>query len=98
MHGLIFAELKKYVETKFDSATWDKLLEKAGQKNNLYLSSNVYPDNDILSLVTAACEMTGFSVSTILEDFGTFVAADLIHQYKFLVNPSWTLLEFLANT
>jgi predicted hydrocarbon binding protein len=98
MHGLIFTELRKYVEAKFDHATWEKLLEKAGQKHQLYLASAVYPDSDILSLVTSACEMTGLSANAVLEDFGEFIAPDLVDQYKFLVNPSWHLLDFLCNT
>src|SRR5262245_27905229 len=98
MHGLIFIELKKYVETKFDSATWEKLLEKAGQKHQLYLAATVYPDSDILKLVTTACEMTGLTANAVLEDFGRFIAPDLIEQYKFLINPNWGLLDFLANT
>ena len=98
MHGLIFIELKKYVEAKFDLATWEKLQERAGQKHRLYTASTVYPDSDILALVTAACEMTGLPANAILEDFGEFVAPDLVEQYKFLVKPDWRLLDFLANT
>lgn len=98
MHGLIFIELKKYVETKFDTRTWETLLEKAGQKHQLYLASTVYPDQDILTLVTTACQMTGLTAAALLEDFGIFVAPDLVEQYKFLVNPKWKLLDFLANT
>jgi predicted hydrocarbon binding protein len=98
MHGLIFSELKKYVETKFDAKTWDTLQEKAGLKGNLYLAASVYPDNDLLSLVTTACQMTGVDAQTILEDFGDFIAPDLIRQYSFLIKPEWTLVDFLCNT
>jgi len=98
MHGLIFIELKKYVEAKFDQATWEKLLEKAGMKHQLFLASTVYPDSDIMALVSTACEMTGQSAGPLLEDFGEFIAPDLVEQYKFLVNPSWRLLDFLVNT
>jgi len=98
MHGLIFSELKKYVETKFSPRTWEKLLDNAGLKGQLYLSSAVYPDKDILALVTAACAMTNLPASTILEDFGDFVAPDMVEQYKFLINPAWKLLDFLVNT
>lgn len=98
MHGLIFAELKKYVETKFDSKTWDALLEKAGMKGNLYMAASVYPDSDLLSLVTTACQMTGLAQKAVLEDFGEFIAPDLIRQYGFLIKPEWTLVDFLCNT
>lgn len=98
MHGLIFSELKKYVETKFDAKTWDALQEKAGLRGNLYLASSVYPDSDLLSLITTACKMTGLALREILEDFGDFIAPDLIRQYSFLVKPEWTLVDFLCNT
>lgn len=98
MHGLIFAELKKYVETKFDSKTWEALLEKAGLKSNLYLAASIYPDRDLLSLVTTACQMTGLAPKAILEDFGDFIAPDLIRQYEFLIKPEWSLVDFLCNT
>jgi len=98
MHGLIFSELKKYVETKFDTKTWDALQQKAGLRGNLYLAASVYPDSDLLSLVTAACQMTGMAAREILEDFGDFIAPDLIRQYSFLVKPDWTLVDFLCNT
>jgi len=98
MHGLIFSELKKYVETKFDAKTWNTLLDQAGLKGNLYLAASVYPDNDLLSLVTTACKATGLTPNAILEDFGDFIAPDLIRQYGFLVKPDWTLVDFLCNT
>ena len=98
MHGLIFAELKKYVEAKFDAKTWDVLLEKAGLKGNIYMAASVYPDSDILSLVTTACAITGLTPKAVLEDFGEFIAPDLVKQYAFLVKPEWTFLDFLCDT
>ena len=98
MHGLIFAGLKKYVGSKFDAKTWEVLLEKSGLKGNMYVAASVYPDRDILSLVNTACELTGLSANAILEDFGEFIAADLIAQYSFLVKQEWTFLDFLCNT
>lgn len=98
MHGLIFAELKKYVETKFDSKTWQALQEKAGLKGNMYLAASVYPDSDLLALVTTACQMTGLAPKAVLEDFGEFIAPDLVAQYLFLIKSEWTFLDFLCNT
>jgi len=98
MHGLIFSELKKYVETKFDAKTWQALQEKAGLKGNMYLAASVYPDSDLLALVTTACEMTGLAPKAVMEDFGEFIAPDLVAQYRFLIKPEWTLLDFLCNT
>jgi predicted hydrocarbon binding protein len=98
MHGLIFSELKRYVETKFDAKTWNALLENAGLKGNMYIAAAVYPDNDILALVNTACNMTGLTANAVLEDFGEFIAPQLIGQYSFLVKPEWSFLDFLCNT
>lgn len=98
MHGLIFVELKKYVETRYNKETWETLLEKAGLKHQIYLQSSVYPDGDALALIGKACEMTGLAPKAVLEDFGEFIVPDLIEQYKFLVKPTWGLLDFLENT
>lgn len=98
MHGLIFAELRKYVETKFDAKTWDAVEEKAGLKGNLYLASSVYPDSELISLLTTACQAAGLQPKAVLEDFGDFIAPDLIRQYGFLVRPEWSLVDFLCNT
>lgn len=98
MHGLIFVELKKYVESRYNHETWELLLEKAGLKHQMYMVSAVYPDGDALSLVTLACQATGLSASVVLEDFGQFMVPDLMEQYKFLLKPEWGLLEFLEHT
>jgi predicted hydrocarbon binding protein len=98
MHGLILSELRKYIETKFDAKTWDTVQQKAGVKGNLYLASSVYPDSELTALLTTACEMAGLQPKAALEDFGDFIAPDLIRQYQFLVKPEWTLVDFLCNT
>jgi predicted hydrocarbon binding protein len=98
VHGLIFVELKKYVDARYNQETWERLLDKAGLKHQMYLASSIYPDGDALNLVTLACQMTGLSAAVVLEDFGNFMVPDLIEQYKFLVKPEWGLLAFLENT
>ncbi|MGH9565464.1 MAG: heme NO-binding domain-containing protein [Candidatus Angelobacter sp.] len=98
MHGLIFTELKKYVEAKYNGDTWQTLLEQAGLNHQLYLASAVYPDGDALALIGTASQVTGISAALLLEDFGQFILPNLIQQYRFLVKPSWGLLDFLENT
>jgi hypothetical protein len=43
MHGVIFAELRNYAETKHGNGTWDALLRKAGLENKVYLRSRNIP-------------------------------------------------------
>ena len=98
MHGIIFAELKKYVQARHGDDTWKALVQRAGVGNTLYLPIREYPDADVVAIVGAASEATGTPAGEILEDFGGFIAPDLMAMYRSLVKPEWRTLEFLENT
>ena len=63
MHGIIFSELRKYVEARTRDSGWSTLLEKAGLGGKLYMSVGEYPDSDVLALLTAASAVTGHSIA-----------------------------------
>ena len=98
MHGIIFAELKKYVQARHGGDAWKALVQRAGVGATLYLPIGEYPDADAVALVGAASEATGVPAGEILEDFGHFIAPDLMGMYRSLVRPEWRTLEFLENT
>jgi len=98
MHGIIFAELRKYVQARHGDDTWKALLQRAGLGRTLYLSVGEYPDAEVVAIVGAASEATGVPAGEILEDFGHFIAPDLMGMYRSLVRPEWRTLEFLENT
>lgn len=97
MHGIIFAELQKYAEARYGPGTWSSLLQEAGLGTKLYTPFQSYPDEEIAAIVAAASRKTTKTASTILEDFGDFIAPDLIGLYKALVKPEWRTLELLEN-
>ncbi len=97
MHGLIFAELKKYSETKLGANGWHTLLKEAGLPGKLYLTVESYPDADVLALLGAASRITGSQTGAILEDFGEFITPDLMAMYAAFVPKDWTTLDFLEN-
>ncbi|MCI0346838.1 MAG: heme NO-binding domain-containing protein [Chloroflexi bacterium] len=97
MHGFILAEIKKYVETKFDRKTWYALLERAGIPNREYTNFLEYPDGEAVAIVGVASEVTGLPPAAILEDFGAFLGADLLRIYRPLIHPGWRTLDFLAH-
>jgi hypothetical protein len=98
MHGLIFSELQKYVAAKHGDKTWSVLLEKAGLGKKMYLPVQEYPDSDGVRLVSTASSLTGRSVPQILEDFGEFIAPDLIAMYRHLLKPEWKTLDVIEYT
>ena len=54
MHGLVFSELKKFVDHKLGPTAWTELLASAGLGNKFYMATQEYPDTEVVALVTAA--------------------------------------------
>jgi len=98
MHGLIFAELRKYVDSKLGGAAWESLLAQAGLAGKLYMPVSTYPDADAASLVAAASATTGLAADAILQDFGQFIAPDLLRMYASLIRKEWKTLDILEHT
>lgn len=98
MHGLIFAELKKYVDTKLGPRAWDALLKEARLGPRIYLTGDTYPDSEGVALVSAASRITKLPAGAILEDFGEFIAPDLIETYRPFVKPKWKTLDMIEHT
>ena len=98
MHGIIFAELQNYAETKHGKGTWNQLLDKAGLENIVYLSIKEYPDTELVALLTAASLMTGLPTAAVLEDFGEFIAPALIKMFGHLLRPEWKTIDVIDNT
>lgn len=99
MHGVIFSELRKYVLQRHGGEeTWKSLLRDAGLGRRMYLPIGEYPDEEAVALVSAASAATGVPAREVLEDFGAFIAPDLLGMYRSLVRPEWRTLDFLENT
>lgn len=98
MHGTIFFELKKYVETKLGRQAWDKLLSESALGARTYEVMADYPDSEVIKLISTVSRITGAPVSGILEDFGEFIAHDLLQMYSGVINPAWKTLDVIEHT
>ncbi|HXI14323.1 MAG TPA: heme NO-binding domain-containing protein [Thermoanaerobaculia bacterium] len=98
MHGIIFAELRKYVETNFGETGWIRLLDTAGLSSRMYVPIYSYPDEELATLVATASAMTHMDAAVILEQFGEFLALGLLRMYGSLLNKEWRTLEVVENT
>jgi len=98
MHGTIFAELEKYVRSKLGHEAWGILKHEAGIAREGYDPLEVYPDAEAGALVAAGSKVTGIPADALLEDFGAFIAPDLLELYWGAVQPEWRTLELLENT
>lgn len=95
MHGMVFGELKKFVDKKLGGDTWRTLLVEAGLPSRVYVPIKVYPDKEIFSLVATASRLTGLDAPVILKDFGAFIAADLLLLFRRQIQKNWNVIDLL---
>jgi len=99
MHGTIFVELQKYVETKLGVEAWTTLKREAGvTREQPYEPFEIYPDEEVGALVGTASRITGTPAQALLEDFGAFIAPDLLDMYWGVIAPEWRTLDVIENT
>jgi hypothetical protein len=98
LHGIIHAELKNYVEARHGADAWKACVKTAGLGHKMFLPISTYPDADAVAIVTAASQLTNTPVERILEDFGEFIAPNLLSMYQSLVEPHWKTIELLLHT
>lgn len=101
MHGIIFQQLQQFVTKNYGVQQWLSLLDSIQLKGKVYLPTQVYPDQEAISIVAKASEVTNISVTDILESFGEFIAPSLLRIYSASIRPEWStidLLEHVENT
>ena len=98
MHGVIFVQLKKYVETKVSPEAWRALLVNAGVPGKMYMALLAYEDAELVTLVTTASTMTGTPVPVLLKDFGSYIVPDLLKMYRSFMKPEWRTLDVIEFT
>ena len=98
MHGLIFAELKKFVDAQLGTGAWTNLLQKSGLSAKTYVAVQEYPDAEIVALVTTASQLTSIPVPDLLEAFGRFIVPDLLKSYGALLDKKWKTLDVIEHT
>jgi len=97
MHGIIFSEMKRYIDARLGADGWNKALAVSGQTGKVFLATKVYPDEDAVDMIAAASRLTGLSVSAVLEDFGEFMAPSLLRVHRALVPKSWKTLDLIEH-
>lgn len=100
MHGLIVNQLRQYVVQRHDRETWEKLRVETGvglDEGPIPINA-VYPDEEVVALVSAASAATGTPLSVLLEDFGAFIAPALLRVYEPLIRREWSALDIVEKT
>lgn len=98
MHGIFLVELYKYVNTVLGERMWKEVLQQLGQGPKVYVASVDYPDQEIVMIMSAISKLTDIPIPSVLEDFGEFLASDLLSVYGTLVSADWKTLDVLERT
>lgn len=98
MHGLIFSELKKFVDTHHGVGVWNDLITASGTNNKTFLPVKSYPDEELVAIVQKACEKTNTPLPEILDQFGQFLVPSLMRMYVASIKPEWRTLDLLEHT
>lgn len=98
MHGVIFAELERFVAGSIGAEFWGQMLTSAGLGQRVYLPVDTYPDEEAIALVGAASQLSGKSAGEILTSFGEHLVPPLIDMYSSLIPSKWRTLDLLEQT
>jgi hypothetical protein len=97
MHGVIFLELERYLTQQLGKQGWQEAKQEADVAGRIVVPVASYPDHEFTALLRAAAVRLGKPERLVLEEFGIFIAPQLLKTYRFLVKNEWTLLDVLAN-
>jgi hypothetical protein len=96
MQGVILDELRMYVAGTFGEPLWAEVLKASGRPaGQQYDLDKVYPDEELGLLAVHTAQVTGKPIPEVLEGFGEAMVPDMFKYYKILVNPRWSLVDFL---
>ncbi|NHN46304.1 hypothetical protein G9464_01645 [Halostella sp. JP-L12] len=97
MHGIIHKSLKSYVEAELPEEDWDEVMDAAGIEPKLYLPVSHYPDEEVTALLETLAERNDRSEPALQEDFGEFLAPELLDTFKAHVRDDWRTADVLEN-
>lgn len=98
MYGLVNRGIRTMVCETFDEATWERIRERSGVNEEVFISMEPYPDEVTLQLVGAASEVLELPPEKVLHAFGTWWIGYAAREYDQLFTMTGqSFPEFVAN-
>lgn len=97
MHGTICSELNAYVTDKFGFDTWQKIRTDCNLGSKIYITSQNYPDEEVIQIIKSLADEVGKDESWIMDDFGKFMAEYIIKFFGTLFETHWGTLDLLEH-
>lgn len=98
MHGIIFAELRRYAENELGPESWQALVAGAGLPGKVYQVAQQFPDSEFRALLAVLARTLSRPTATVLQDFGAFIAAGLLKMQAHSIRPEWRTLDVIEHT
>jgi hypothetical protein len=98
MHGLVFAELERFVSRVHGPEQWQLTLAQAQMSSQVFVALGTYPDADLMKLVQSASRVTKTPVQPLLEAFGESITPTLFSMYRTVIAKEWRTLDLVENT
>ncbi len=99
MHGLIFFFIHKFTEKVAGGAPgWHAVRDSVGLTAKSYAPVAQYPDAEAICLLRGIAEQLQQPLDAVLEQFGEFLAPQLLSFSSNLIQPEWRTLDLIENT
>lgn len=95
MKGMVFDMLRDMVEDNYGLDGWQSVLDGAGSQG-MYVSTETYPDSELMALVASACEVTEIPADDLVFRFGQYMVTQFYQRFPQFFECSG-LLEFLLS-
>src|SRR5690242_8750310 len=98
MRGIMFAQLRDYVNEKIHGSFWEDCLEAVNiPHTKRYFSNKTYPDDEFFRIFFQILKESGKGHKEFLEEFGTAVGPTFFEMFKMIINPAWKTLDLLEH-
>lgn len=94
MKGVVFNILNEMIEEKLGLEAWDTLLQATGE-DGLYVATESYHDDRLLSLLGATSEHTNIDVDSLVFSFGEYMLPYFAAHYPRFFENQFSLKTFL---
>ncbi|MHB8588434.1 MAG: heme NO-binding domain-containing protein [Candidatus Dormibacteraceae bacterium] len=98
MQGIFLDALERFVVRELGQTGLRRIREVTGRGDRGYVFDTTYPDEEINLIVLSVSQASGLPADEVLQRFAEGLVPSLLDVYGFLINPTWTLVDFLLNT
>ena len=98
VQGVFLDGLERYAIRKIGLSELERIQAKIGRGHTGYSFDTAYADDEVGLIVQGIAEATGRQPDEILQEFAEDLVPTLLDIYGFVIDSSWTFVDFLLRT